>query len=64
MMTRGVAAGASCKVVHTDALAPQRGRLQLRLRGKARPASANVESAFKRLARAGNYAGGRIVTPG
>ena len=51
---KGVLAAAS---VH-----PRRGRLDLVLRGKALPASPNVDSALKRLVRAGQYSHGRVVT--
>jgi exopolyphosphatase/guanosine-5'-triphosphate,3'-diphosphate pyrophosphatase len=59
-----VVSGGAVEVLADAALAPVRGRLDLVLRGKARPASANVESALKRLVRAGGYRAGRIVAPG
>jgi hypothetical protein len=55
-----VVSGGAVEVLADAALRPRRGRLDLVLRGKALPVSSNVESALKRLARAGGYTHGRI----
>jgi exopolyphosphatase/guanosine-5'-triphosphate,3'-diphosphate pyrophosphatase len=55
-----VSGGAIAVLAHAQ-LTPRRGRLDLELKGKALPASPNVESALRRLVRAGNYRHGRVV---
>jgi exopolyphosphatase/guanosine-5'-triphosphate,3'-diphosphate pyrophosphatase len=56
-----VVSGGAIAVLAHARLKPARGRLDLELKGKALPASQNVESALRRLARAGNYHHGRVV---
>jgi hypothetical protein len=56
-----VVSGGAVGVLAHARLKPSRGRLDLELRAKAQPASPNVESALRRLARAGNYSHGRVV---
>jgi len=56
-----VVSGGAIGVLGHARLRPRRGRLDLMLRGSALPTSPNVESALKRLVRAGAYSHGRIV---
>jgi exopolyphosphatase/guanosine-5'-triphosphate,3'-diphosphate pyrophosphatase len=55
-----VSGGATAVLAHAQ-LKPRRDRLDLELKGKALPASQNVESALRRLVRAGSYHQGRVV---
>jgi exopolyphosphatase/guanosine-5'-triphosphate,3'-diphosphate pyrophosphatase len=55
-----VSGGAIGVLAHAR-LRPRGGRLDLELKGKALPASQNVDSALRRLVRVGNYHQGRIV---